>query len=147
MIWVCVCVVLGAFFECESSHKVVRDFPSQVRCFYNFQSLIVLCVHILILAGSITCLRIRGSHWHPVRHDLASGVYEITWLLWCFGIIHQVQSLLWYHLGWVQYLLGSQFRTKVSYWYWIQFTHLTFPGIKHMLHKFTAGWFLSLSCS
>lgn len=143
-----VCVVLGAFFEGEFSYKGVRDFPSQVRYFYNFQSLIVLCVYILILAGSITCLHIRGSNWHPVGHDFASGVYEITWLLWC--LVSYTKCKAYFDITWDEsstYWGHKFFRTKVSYWYQIQFTHLIFPGMKHMLHKITAGWFLSLSYS
>lgn len=141
-----VCVVLGSFFECESSRKGVRDFPSQVRCFYNFQSLIVPCVHILILPVYISAAAtdiLQGMILHLVFMRLPGSSDVLVSYTKCkpyFGITWDESSTYWGHNK-------SSFRTKVSYWYRIQFTRLTFPGIKLMLHKFTAGWFLSLSCS
>lgn len=72
--------------------------------------LVVPCVHILSSAGST--LHVRCNHWHLLWPISAPGGSEVIFhgnslmhlgaLVW-----YQVQSLFWYLLGWVQYILGS----------------------------------------
>lgn len=59
---------------------------------YNFLSSDCLSVHILSSAGSITCLHVVGSYWHPFRTNSILGSYEFTFKV--IQLVHNIKHTL-----------------------------------------------------